>query len=44
MTSPLEQANSIASTDPKEAEKLYQQILQEKAGELQGLDRCLCFV
>jgi len=33
MTSPLEQANSIASTDPKEAEKLYQQILQEKAGE-----------
>jgi hypothetical protein len=33
MTSPLAQANSIAASDPAEAEKLYKQILQNRAGK-----------
>jgi hypothetical protein len=33
MTSPLAQANSIAASDPSQAEQLYKQILKDKAGE-----------
>lgn len=34
MISPLAQANSIAASDPSQAEQLYKQILKDKAGEL----------
>jgi hypothetical protein len=33
MTSPLAQADALVSTDPKQAETLYKQILSTKAGE-----------